>query len=498
MSHTVVPPTSGYRRPAWNEAIGQALPAKLQSESTPQWVKRAPLIILLVLLAALTLRLSNTAFIDEALAINTGHDYLGYWLTGSGVGTYGASYAGLPFVYPVLAAVLDTLGGLQLVRAFSLICVLAATVFIYRALAHLGHRAQGMLAAVVFALTGPVMAIGALATSDALVIAMLAGAFWLAVRHGEKSAVLAGVLLGLVPVIKYSAIVLLPVVLVLLFLTVPRRRALLTGAVAVALPAVAGLVFRNQISDAVALNTTDRTVSVSSTSVELLALMTVDIGVVLVIAVAGVVLLTRRGSRSAALGLLLLVGGLALPVAQLVLGTVTSFDKHMAFSALFLAPLAGHALARLSRGTWKLLPTTLLILVMLLVGFSRSDAIHGSWVNISPVVDVIEADPRPGIYVSPVTESLNYHLRDNPEIRGVDFSSYSEEPDLARVAVEDQLFEGAILRTASTGSSELDDVQDVLLQALRDSPSYQLTATMPARDNSETDTWLVFTKVETQ
>lgn len=498
MSDTVVRPAEGYRRPAWNEAVSQALPARFQGENTPRWVKRAPLIILLVLLAALTLRLSNTAFIDEAFSINVGHDYLGYWLTGNGLGVYGGSYAGLPFVYPVLAAALDTLGGLPLVRAFSLLCIIAATVLVHRALAHLGYRAEGMLAAVAFALTGPVMAVGALATSDALVIAMLAGASWLGVRKGGASPVLAGVILGLVPVIKYSAVIFLPLVLVLLFLTSVRRQALVSGVFAVAIPAIAWLIWSDQISEAIALNTTNWATPTASTSGDLLALMTVDIGIILVIAVAGLVLLARRGPRPAVLGLLLLVGGLALPVAQLVLGAETSFDKHMAFSALFLAPLAGHALARLSRGTWKLLPTSLLILAMLLFGFSRSDAIHSSWVNISPVVNVIEENPQPGTYISSVSESLRYHLREHPEIQGADFSSYAQEPDLARVAVEDQLFGSAILRTASTGSAELDDVQEVLLQALRNSPNYELTATMPAREYTETDMWLVFTKVETQ
>jgi hypothetical protein len=499
MTGTFTRPVDAYRRPAWTEAVGQALPPKLQVESTPRWVGRAPLIALLVLLAALSLRLSNTAFIDEALYINAGHDYLTHWLTGDGVEPYGDSFSGVPFVYPVFAAVLDTLGGLLLVRGFSLLCVLAATIFVYRALADLGYRREGVLAAAVFALTGPVVFAGALATFDALVIAMLAAAFWTGVQKGWASAVATGAILGLVPVMKYTGAIFIPVVLGVVFLTSPRWRAVLAGVIAAAIPGAAWFAWSDQIAAGIAFTTADRTALSPYSAGELVAWMALDIGILILIALVGGLLLARRGPGHALLGLGLLGGGAALPAAQLILGEAVSFDKHMAYSALFLAPLAGYALAKLSRRTWKLLPVTVLLLTALLFGVSRSDAMFSSWVSVQPVLDVIEDDPRPGIYISSATDSLKYHLRDRPEITWeTTFSLYPQGEEAIRVAVEDQRFQSVIFRSASTGAPDQDAGQGVLLQAVRDSSNYELTATMPAREHSETDMWLVFTKKETE
>jgi 4-amino-4-deoxy-L-arabinose transferase-like glycosyltransferase len=488
-----------YRRPPWNEAVSQALPPRLRVAGTPRWVGLAPLIALLALLAALSLRLSNTAFIDEALYINAGHDYLRHWLTGDGVEAYGDSFSGVPFVYPVLAAVLDTLGGLLLVRVFSLLCVLAATIFVYRALADLGYRSEGMLAAAVFALTGPVVFAGALATFDALVIAMLAGAFWTGVQKGWPSAVATGAILGLVPVMKYTGAIFIPVVLGVVFLTSPRWRAGVAGIIAAAIPAAAWLAWSAQIAAGIAFTTADRSALSPHSTDDLLAWMALDIGILILVALVGGLMLARRGKGHALLGLGLLGGGMALPAAQLILGEGVSFDKHMAYSALFLAPLAGYALAKLSRRTWKLLPVSVLLLAALLFGVSRSEAMFGSWVSVQPVLNVIGDSPRPGIYISSATDSLKYHLRDRPEITWeTTFSLYPQGEEAIRVAVEDQRFQSVILRSASTGAPDQDAGQAVLLQALRDSPHYKLTATMPAREHSETDMWLVFTKKETK
>ena len=498
MTDTLGRPVDAYRRPAWNEAVTQALPHRLQVESAPRWVGRAPLIAVLAVLTVLALRLSNTAFIDEALYLNAGHDYLTHWLTGDGVDAYGASFSGLPFAYPVLAAVLDTLGGLQLVRGFSLLCVLAATVFVYRALAALGYRSEGILAAAVFALTGPVVFAGALATFDALVLAMLAAAFWTGVQKGWVSAVGTGALLGLVPIIKYTGAIFIPVVLVAVLLTSQRRQAVLAGTIAIAIPGVAWLAWSPLITSGIARTVTDRSASSPTPTGDLVAWMTLDIGILILLALAGVLLLARRGPGHALLGLGLFAGGLALPAAHLVLGEGVSFDKHMAYAALFLAPLAGYSLAELSRGAWKLLPVAVLLLVVLLFGFARSEAIYNSWVSVQPVVDVIEEDPQRGTYISSATDALRYHLRDHAGSQGLTFSDYPADEALIRVAVEDQKFQSAILRTVSTGSPDQDAAQAALLQALRDSPYYELTATIPAREHSETDLWLVFTQKETE
>ncbi|UUL77444.1 hypothetical protein NG819_08285 [Pseudarthrobacter sp. Fe7] len=495
MSDTLARSTDAYRRPVWNEAVSQALPSKFQVESTPRWVARAPLIGLLLLLAGLSLRLSNTAFIDEALYINAGHGYLTHWLTGDRVEAYGDSFAGVPFAYPVLAAALDTLGGLILVRGFSLLCVLAATIFVYRTLADLGYRHEGMLAAAAFTLTGPVIFAGALATFDALVIAMLAAAFWTGTKKGWGSAVVTGTLLGLVPVMEYSGAIFVPIELGLVCMTRPRWRALLAGVVAAVFPGAAWLAWSDQISAGIVFTTAQRTALRLVSTGDLAAWMTLDIGILILTSLAGVLILPRCGPCHTLLGVLLLSGGMALPCLHLVLGEGDSFDKNMAYSALFLAPLAGYALARLSRRTWKLFPVTVLLLTALLFAFARSEAMYSSWVNVQPVLNEIRDNPKPGIYISSAADSLKYHLRHRPEITWeTTFSLYPKGERAIQVAVEDQRFQSVILRSATTGAPDQDAGQAVLLQALRDSPYYELTASMPAREHSETDMWLVFNR----
>jgi 4-amino-4-deoxy-L-arabinose transferase-like glycosyltransferase len=499
MTDTLARPADTYRRPPWHEAVADALPLKLQSPATPLWVSRVPLITLLVLLAALSLRLTNTAFIDEALYINAGHDYLTHWIAGDGVENYGDSFSGVPFVYPVFAAILDTVGGLLLVRIFSVICMLAATIFVYRALADLGHRRAGLLAAAAFALTGPVMFAGALATFDALVVAMLAAAFWMGVQKGWGSALTTGVILGLVPVMKYTGAIFIPVVLGVAFLVQPRWRTVLAGVIAVAIPVAAWFAWSDTIAAGVAFTTSDRRALSPTPTGDLVAWLVLDVGPLALIALVGAVLLARGGIVRALIALGLLCGGAALPIGQLILGEGVSFDKHMAYSALFLAPLAGLALASLSRHTWKLLPVSILLLVTLAFGASRSGAMYDSWVNVTPVLKVIEADPKPGVYISSATDALKYHLRDHPEITWeTTFSLYPQGEDAIRVAIEDQRFQSVILRSASTGAPDQDAGQEILLQALRDSANYELTASMPAREYSDTDMWLVFTKKEAE
>jgi hypothetical protein len=77
--------------------------------------------------SALSIRLRNTAFQDEALYIYAGHEQIRRLLHG---GPLYDSYwwlSGFAWFYPPIAGALDSLGGLELVRLFSLVCLLATT-----------------------------------------------------------------------------------------------------------------------------------------------------------------------------------------------------------------------------------------------------------------------------------------------------------------------------------------------------------------------------------
>src|SRR3954451_3519634 len=114
--------------------IGQSLTTTV---TVPQLrVKRMtttlPLLAILILQTVASLSLHNTAFQDEALYLYAGRKYFNQLLGGAPVSEpYERYFSGLPYLYPVLAGALDSFGGLELARLFSLICMLGATIAVY-------------------------------------------------------------------------------------------------------------------------------------------------------------------------------------------------------------------------------------------------------------------------------------------------------------------------------------------------------------------------------
>jgi hypothetical protein len=227
--------------------------------------------------------------------------------------------------------------------------------------------------------------------------------------------------------------------------------------------------------------------------------LVLDVGILVVIALAGAVALILNGRRNALLAAVLLGGGALLPATQLWAGEAAAFNQHLAYSALFLAPLAGIALTRLSRRTWRLGPILLLLPVLLLFGVSRSGALYSTWADVRPVVAEILADPRPGLYLAggPAAEPLEYYTAGLSAVAWEDtYGLYAQGDDAIRVAVEDLRYETIVVHTASTGSAAEDAQEDVVLTALHDNfTDYELTATIQASDAADGDTWLVYRQV---
>jgi hypothetical protein len=494
--------TGSYRAPHWQDALLLSLPGRWVGARTRWWIGRLPLTLALLLSAGLVLRLRNGASVDEALAVNTGRDVVGHWITGAAVSLPGDALPGSPFAYPVLAAALDSVGGLFLVRAFGLGCVVLAAVLLQAATAARSPHRAGVLAAVVFVLTGPVLFLAGLGTPDALVLAVLATALWLtATRGGTSSAVAAGGFLALVPVLDHVGALLVPFVVVagaLMTTGNPLRRAALVGLAAVALTGTLELLGAGAGSRAwTAVFSGEAASPLPRTA--LAGLLVLDVGLLLVVAVAGAVALFRTGRRDSLLAGVLLVGGALVPAAQLRAGEAVAFSQHLAYAALFLAPLAGIALARLSRRTWRLGPLLLLLPVLLLFGASRSGALYSTWADVRPVVAEIQADPRPGLYLAggPAAQPLEYYTAGLAEVAWEDtYGLYAQGDDAIRVAVEDLRYETIVVHTASTGSAAEDAQEEIVLTALHDNfTDYELAATIPATDATDGDTWLVYRQV---
>ena len=120
-----------------------------------QWIQRLAVPLLVLLQVLLSLRLGNTAFEDEALYVQA-----------------------------------------------SLACVVVAMLCVRATARHLFGRTAGDLAALAFAVTGPVVFVSALATFDALCLLLLALALYLGVtRRSYPSAAVAGLALAAAAVV---------------------------------------------------------------------------------------------------------------------------------------------------------------------------------------------------------------------------------------------------------------------------------------------------------
>lgn len=478
----------------------------------------APLLAILAAQAALTLVLRNSAFQDESLYLYAGHRQLALWLHGAPTyDDYATYFSGAPFFYPVLGALVDRVGGLAAARAVSLLLMLGATALVAGLTRRLFDRHAGLLAAASFAVAGPTLFMGALATYDAPAVFLLALAAWIAVVTSARAVPLlwtaAPVLVAAVT-IKYAAALWLPAVLGLAVLTAAPRgwpRAIaragsllaLTAALAAGVLAVAG---RGFVRGLVATTTarpegTDsvRQVLAESAGYVLLLFLLAVAGAVLVVAAA------PRGDRFRAglVGLLLAGSALLAPAYQAHLHTLTSLQKHAGYGLLFAAPLAGHALARLigqgARDPRRLGLALAAILLLTTVGGRQAQRDYHDWPDSGPLVSVLRTQVRPvtGHYLVEESEVPRYYLRDLTEPyqwTGTYYFEYRTKDGrrLAGVpayqaALADRYFDVVALRYGPTAGldGQIDEV-------LRKQQGYELIARVPADSSYGTGAYSIW------
>lgn len=465
------------------------------SRTSLHWILLGAVVLYTVILAV---RLRNTAFIDEALYINAGNAYLAHWFHDQPLGDAGAFFSGLPMLYPVLAALIDGIGGLYLVRLFSLACVLATGLALYATARHLWGMRAGMLTATTFLLSGPVVFMGWLGTFDAPVVALLALGLWLGMtRQGIISAVLLGLVLTLASMTKYTAGIFVPVVLaatVVMGVQGVRRMLIAAATVAVAL-GTSWAVVGESISRDLAFTTTGREALSPATTSHLLGLYADHMVFLALLGVLAVVLVFRvEGWRMRILGLGLVLSSAALPIGQLILQEAVSFEKHLGYSVMLLALPIGWALARFSRYPLMVTPVVLGVMIMALFPLVRADGMY-RWSNVANVVTAIEMKPDPGLYISSATDSLDYHTRDLPGIAwDSTFELYYQGEEGIREAVDTGRYQTVILRTASLGNAEQDAFQATFLEALESSPDYGLAFQPFPASHDAGDEWLIFSR----
>ncbi len=399
---------------------GPAAPP-IASRTTPSAVDPAarfrvpagwPLILVLILQAVLSLRLirADTAFQDEALYLWAGHLEWANLLHGASLPQFPSFFSGAPVIYPPLAALADTVGGLDGARVLSLVFMLGATALLYATTGRLAGRWAAFFAAGLFAVLGPTLHLGSFATYDAMALFLVALAAWLVVRAGDRAdATLwmagAGVVLALANLTSYPSALFDPVVIALALLVawpkpggrLAASRALILLAIVAVLVSGALLLGGSRYIHGVEVTTLTRAPAQDSPLAVVLNSFAWT-GFIAVTAVCGVLYawVSQPGTARAWLVTLLAAAIVLVPAEQASLHSLASLNKHGDMGAWFAAIAAGYALDRFitaaPAGRMRLLTGVACVVALSFpaaVGATQARVFATEWPNSRAFVNIL-------------------------------------------------------------------------------------------------------------
>ncbi|HKB32141.1 MAG TPA: glycosyltransferase family 39 protein [Streptosporangiaceae bacterium] len=489
------------------------------STSRRTWVSRAVLLAILGVQAALTLRMQNTAFEDEALYLSTGHMEIAHWLHGAALqGDYPSYFSGAPVLYPVLGAAADSLGGLAAARAVSLLAMLATTGLLYSLTRRLFNERVGLCAAVCFSVTESALFLGNLATYDATALFLLAIASWIIVRTAAfrwPVYLLAAPVVVLTVATKYASLLYVPTVVALTALAAGPHRgrkalippAAFAAAVAALLIGAVHLAGPDYLKG-IEFSTTARAGGTTPTTV-LLRDCLIWGGLPFVLAAFGAFayairphnepgeLIAPPGGRFRRIALGVVLAGTALlaPAEQIRLHTETSLQKHIGFGLFFAAPLVGAGLARIVGDHFRRAQVGIAIWgAALALGMAQAYDLFTGWPNSTVFVREMARYLQPGAhYLVEVDEVPVYYLRGYPDARPDQFTSTYY---IGYVGTDGQFRTGAAgyqaaikagyFRVIAYTGQVTRPVDSLLARTLEADPSYRLAAAIPNRGDNGT------------
>jgi hypothetical protein len=486
----------------WQDIPLSFLPFERRTSRAKERMAAIRFPLILALQAVLTWRLNDIVNDDEALYIHGGHVVIAHLMHGGAANAallrlYGSFFSGAPNAYPVVAALLDSLGGLVLVRFFSLCCMLAATVCVHKIGRYLFNENVALLASLVFVLTGSVQFIGKLATYDAPCLLLVALAAMLAItKNSIITAPVIGALLAVATVTKYASLALVPFVLLLTFLAaqtaegLPWRwnfpQALLRGVVA-ALVFTGLLVagyrqWGSGISVGIEFTTTGRKALDPTGTVTLLESLVYDIGLAFALAIGGILLMLRQCAWARVLLMTVMLGaGSIIQASSVRIHEFISLDKHTYFSGFFCAVPAAVALDwAFSRRGRTTLAAVAIIWLLFIDGLWRS-SLQYSWPSsIMEPISVIEKLNIPGEYFSFDSDAGEFYTQGDPKIAWYPASEASSifGQGLQKVVQTEKShrFTGFLFQTTNLSAQSLRELH-VLDRLLASDPYYFETST---------------------
>ncbi|MFI7388074.1 ArnT family glycosyltransferase [Streptomyces sp. NPDC049813] len=491
------------------------------------WLGRGVLLVIMTIQAALSLRLTNTAFQDEALYLAAGHAELSHLLHGTPLPKdYAAYFSGSPQLYPVLAALVDGVYGLAGARLMSLVLMLCTTGLLYAITRRLFNERTALGAAGLFAVVQSTVVMGHYATYDAMALFLLACATWIVVRTDRLPAVavlLAAPVAVLAVGVKYaSALYLMTIVGLALLTAWPRRGAgsailravLLVVGIGVLLAAGA---YRTDLLDGVRQTTTDR-VHGSDGAGRLLEQSAEWGGLMFITAVGGAVsyvcrsrmnespLARRLGdpgrSWRVLLGLLLCGTAVLAPAYQIHLATVVSLYKHIGFGLFFAAPMAGVGLTRLVGAHFRYPQLGIMVWsAVLCLGIQQAEWRFGLWPDSTRMIRTISPYVNSeGHYLSSTPEVPVYYLRAQSSHRqwqsvfGMEYTdakgTYHAGDEAYRSAVRDGEFDLIVLDGLTNPR-----VDDIVATAVAGNAHYRLLGRLPFANSGGTGAYRIWVKV---
>ncbi|MGY1650213.1 ArnT family glycosyltransferase [Geodermatophilus sp. SYSU D01119] len=480
-------------------------PGRTPGRALPRLVLLA-LCALQVALAVLPRR-NQSPFEDEGLYVYMGHRMIEHLLHGSSLSEYpGAYFSGAPGLYPVLAALGDSVGGLQGARAVSLAFAVAATICVNGLGRQLYGVRAGLLGAAAFVLCGSVVFQSGLATFDSATLFLVAAASWLTVHSVRNDAFLWAPAVALVLVLaaatKYGGVAYVPVVALLAVCVsdsrhrlVVLRRAVFMVLAWVVIAFFAFSVWGQSLRQGILDTTVDRDPLNPAGPAVMLEQIVTWVGPWLALAVLGA-LVSRR---TWALSLALLAGSVIAPAQQVLSGESTSLAKHVAFGMVFACPLAGLFLDRLSRRLRYLtVPLVAGSLVALgLTGLHHADRFLNGWVpndELVPVLRTLEQASPGKTILGDQPSAERYLMREDTDpLQWVDTYSFSYGGETGMAAYEQAVQQtafGVIYLAVRSNTENGRELYEYLLET--DTPYKQVAVVERTLYGEPAGVWVLF------